>query len=249
MLTKLSTLFPSRFRAIYFPSSYYIKSRYNGKPLYFLFYLFRYWFILSFFLNEKSNNSIFTLFFSLLIYYSFYDFFCLENDKIAKNEKGGTNRLGNTQKDIKVKDFIIWVLSSSLILGYFSITTLLYNFIIISLTVFVFYLHNRILYSLRILTYSLLYFLKVFLMYQNFKFIETNMFLKIIAVASLWNIVHIINYSIKKSGLKKLSQYWIEIIRWSSYYTCFLFINDWLNGLIILFTVYTLEFILKKIEA
>lgn len=242
-------LFPFKFKTIYYPASYYIKSRYNGNPIYFFFYLLRYWFILSFFLNEKSYQSIFILFFSLFIYYSFYDFFCLENDKIAKNEKGGTNRLGSTQKEIKFKELLIWVLFSALILSYFSITTLIYNFIIISLVVFVFYIHNRILSRLRILTYSLLYFLKVFLMYQNFKIIDSEIFIKIIAIALLWNIVHIINYSLKKSGLKKLSQYWVEIIRWSSYLMCIWFINDWLNGLIVLFSIYTLEFILKKIEA
>ena len=233
----------------YFPSSYYIESRYNSL-LDFSLYVLKYWIILFCFLNPSFRIfDLFTLLLYLIIYFSIYDYFCYRNDINAKNEELATLRI-TTGVIPKIKYLLIYILLSIIFLIYFD---LLFGWTILLLTsiIPIFITHNKLENKLRPITYGFLYVIKIFILYSvAYGFMDNKVFSQALVVSFLYNLVYIIAYWRKKNNLSKLSNLKLHLIRLLCYGLMSFFIINWFSyGLVLICMAFIFHYFIQKTHA
>lgn len=191
----------------FFPSKYYLASRYDSSVSSFLVYILKYWGSIALFYiiyfdngNISFDNLLFCLF-SLAVYFSVYDYFCFINDQ----EPGAlTVRKGGVVSKWSV---VIQVISISAVGLYIYKSDFLFPILVCLLISVVFYIHNSIPEKARVISYFLLYFLKPFLFFQSFFSLMPVVFFSLFYALS-----YVPYYFVKKFGLE-----------WPSKMTKFLF--------------------------
>ncbi len=235
---------------IYFPGSYYILSRYNGSVVSFAFHLLRYWFILFFSLNTNLNISITLKFlYALTLFFITYDYFCYINDKNAEHEIGSTKRLDKLNFSYSNISVILWLFCMLCLHLRMEMLNSSSVFVIL-LIICIFFFHNLLFGAWRAITFTLLYILKVMLIFS----VISDDFCMILSdkvfwgVSLLWNLVYIYAYTRKKLDLEKLKNYNVQLIRWISIALLIFVLNNWYYYLVVLVFIYVIEFVYRKFD-
>ena len=188
----------------YFPSKYYITSRYDGSSFRFALYALRFWALPWAFLwgcgyisTERITEFQLIVYVAayFLCYFLIYDYFCLENDRNARREKSGaTLRRGcNVSPSTQLK----YAAFAVLLLVYLPALTSWSILVGVAYLSCVFYLHNRLMGAWRVYTYFLLYLGKLITFFAPFLSNDFSVFL----FSFLISLAYIPNYARKKLSL------------------------------------------------